>query len=146
MTLLKAGDKAPDFKLPGHDGKEYSLKNFAGKNVVLYFYPKDDTPGCTKEACSFRDNLPTFEGVNAAIVGVSADGKDSHNKFIDKYKLNFLLLSDPSKTMLKAYGVLKENGGIARTTYLIDGSGKIKHVFANVSVDGHTQEILKVLK
>ncbi len=153
MKILQVGDKAPDFSLLGSDGKTYSLKNFKGKKLVLYFYPKDDTSGCTKEACSFRDELPTIQKNDAVVVGVSGDSISSHEKFITKYKLNFLLLSDESKTMLQEYGVWKEKSmygrkymGVERTTFIIDGKGKITHIFNKVKVDGHTEEILKALE
>ena len=103
--MLNPGDKAPYFELADQDGKTVKLTDFAGKNLVLYFYPKDDTSGCTKEACSFRDELPSFEGINAAVVGVSPDPVKSHRKFADRYSLNFTLLSDESKSMLEAYVV-----------------------------------------
>lgn len=150
--MLNPGDKAPYFELQDQDGNLVKLTDFEGKNLVLYFYPKDDTSGCTKEACSFRDELPSFEGINAAIVGVSPDSVKSHRKFIDKYSLNFTLLSDESKSMLEAYGVWKEKSmygkkymGVERTTYIIDPSGKIKAVFNKVKVDGHTEEVKKAL-
>lgn len=150
--MLNPGDKAPYFELQDQDGKTVKLTDFAGKNLVLYFYPKDDTSGCTKEACSFRDDLPSFEGINAAVVGVSPDPVKSHRKFADKYSLNFTLLSDESKSMLEAYGVWKEKSmygkkymGVERTTYIIDGSGVVKSVFAKVKVDGHSEEVKKAL-
>jgi peroxiredoxin Q/BCP len=150
--MLNPGDKAPWFELPDQDGKIVKLSDYAGKKLVLYFYPKDDTSGCTKEACSFRDELSIFEGINAAIVGVSGDSVKSHRKFVDKYNLNFTLLSDESKTMLENYGVWKEKSmygrkymGIERTTFIIDETGVIKNIFAKVKVDGHTEEVKKVL-
>ncbi len=150
--MLNPGDKAPYFEVQDQDGKTVKLTDFAGKNLVLYFYPKDDTSGCTKEACSFRDDLPSFEGINAAVVGVSPDPVKSHRKFADKYSLNFTLLSDESKTMLEAYGVWKEKSmygrkymGVERTTYIIDPSGVVKNVFAKVKVDGHSEEVKKAL-
>ena len=119
---------------------------------MLYFYPKDDTSGCTKEACSFRDNLSSVKKKDAVVVGVSPDGITAHEKFISKYDLNFLLLSDESKDMLQAYGVWKEKSmygrkymGVERTTLIIDEKGKISHVFPKVKVDGHTEEVLKAL-
>ncbi len=150
--MLNPGDNAPYFELHDQDGNLVKLTDFAGKNLVLYFYPKDDTSGCTKEACSFRDELPSFEGINAAVVGVSPDPVKSHRKFVDKYSLNFTLLSDESKTMLEAYGVWKEKSmygkkymGVERTTYVIDPTGKIKTVFNKVKVEGHTEEVKKAL-
>jgi len=142
MNLLKVGDVAPEFCLQGSDGKEHRLQDFRDEKLVLYFYPKDSTPGCTQESCDFRDYKNVIEATEAKIVGVSADSIDSHKKFIDKHDLNFLLLSDPSKTMLTAYGVLKENGGIARTTYIIDAKGKIAKVYPQVSVAGHVEDII----
>ncbi len=150
--MLKAGDKAPDFTLPSTDGTEMSLKDFRGKKVVLYFYPKDDTSGCTKEACSFRDNLARVKKKGAVILGVSADAVKSHGKFTDKYELNFPLLSDESKEMINAYGVWQEKSfmgrtymGIVRTTFIIDEKGKIAHIFEKVKVEGHTDEVLQKL-
>ncbi|MBN8546695.1 MAG: thioredoxin-dependent thiol peroxidase [Ignavibacteria bacterium] len=150
--MLNTGDKAPYFELPNQDGETVKLTDLKGKNVVLYFYPKDDTSGCTKEACSFRDELSIFEGVNATIIGVSGDSVKSHRKFADKYSLNFTLLSDESKQMLEAYGVWKEKSmygkkymGIERTTFVIDPEGTIKKVFNKVKVDGHTEEVKKAL-
>jgi peroxiredoxin Q/BCP len=150
---LKAGDKAPSFSLLDDAGNKVSLKDFKGKNVVLYFYPKDDTSGCTKEACSFRDNIRMFEKNGTVIIGVSKDSVDSHRKFRTKYDLPFALLSDESTDMLQKYGVWKEKSmygkkymGIERTTFVIDKNGKIKSVFRKVKVDGHTQEVLATLK
>lgn len=150
--MLKEGDKAPDFKLKDSNGKIVSLKDFRGKDVVLYFYPKDDTSGCTKEACSFRDSYPDFNKLDAVILGISADSEESHRKFISKYELPFTLLSDPGKEAIDAYGVWKEKSmygkkymGIERTTFLIDRNGKIKKIFPKVKVDGHADEILSFL-
>lgn len=150
--MLNVGDKAPEFSLPSTTGEIVSLKDLRGKKVVLYFYPKDDTPGCTKEACSFRDHLAQVKRKGALIFGVSADSVKSHQKFADKYELNFPLLSDESKEMLKAYGVWqkksfmgKEYMGIVRTTFIIDEDGRIAHVFSNVKVEGHTDEVLSKL-
>lgn len=152
MAALKIGDAAPDFSLLGSDGKTYSLKDFKGKKVVLYFYPKDDTSGCTAEACSFRDNLSAIKKKDAVVIGVSADSVESHTKFIDKYDLNFTLLSDENKTVLKKYGVWKEKSmygrkymGIERTTFIINEHGKISHIFPKVKVNGHTEEVLTAL-
>jgi thioredoxin-dependent peroxiredoxin len=152
MAELKVGSSAPDFSLDGNDGKKHSLKEFRGKKVVLYFYPKDDTSGCTKESCSFRDNLSSIKAKGAVVIGVSADGTESHKKFISKYDLNFPLLSDESKSMLERYGVWQMKSfmgrkylGIVRTTFIIDEKGKISHIFPKVKVDGHTEEILNAL-
>ncbi len=146
------GDPAPDFRLPADDGKTYSLKDLRGQKVVLYFYPKDDTPGCTKEACSFRDNLGRVRSKGAIVLGVSKDDLESHAKFRKKYSLSFPLLSDPEGKVLEAYGVWKEKNlygkmfmGIERTTYVIDEGGRVKKVFPRVKVDGHVDEVLAVL-
>ena len=150
--MLKVGDKAPDFTLSSTDGTEMSLKDFREKKVVLYFYPKDDTSGCTKEACSFRDNLARVKKKGAVILGVSADPVTSHQKFTDKYDLTFPLLSDESKEMINSYGVWQKKSfmgkkymGIVRTTFVIDEKGKIAHIFEKVKVEGHTDEVLEKL-
>jgi thioredoxin-dependent peroxiredoxin len=150
--MLKTGDKAPDFKLTADDGKSYSLKDFRGKNIILYFYPKDMTSGCTAEACDFRDNIKLFQKKNTVVIGVSKDNTESHRKFKSKYELPFTLLSDESMDMLNAYGVWKEKSmygrkymGIERTTYIIDAKGKIKEIFNKVKVTGHIEEILNKL-
>ena len=147
--MLKVGDKAPDFKLSADDGKNYSLKDFAGKKIVLYFYPKDNTSGCTAEACDFRDNIKLFNKKNAVVIGVSKDSIESHIKFKSKFELPFLLLSDETLKSLKDYMVWKEKSlygrkymGIERTTYVIDEKGKIKNIYNKVKVDGHIEEIL----
>ena len=147
--MLKTGDKAPEFDLVGDDGKKYSLKDFIGKKVVLYFYPKDDTSGCTAEACSFRDNIKNFEKKNAIIIGVSKDNTASHIKFKNKFELPFRLLSDESTKMLEKYEAWKEKSmygrkymGIERTTFIIDEKGYITEIFRKVKVDGHIEEVL----
>jgi len=152
MTELKVGDIAPDFELPTGEGTTASLKEFRGRKVVLYFYPKDDTPGCTKEACSFRDSLAAVKRKGAVILGVSPDSPESHQKFAAKYRLPFTLLSDGEKTMVKDYGVWKEKNmygrkymGTERTTFVINHKGIITHIFPKVKVEGHVQEILKAL-
>lgn len=150
---LKVGDPAPDFRLPSTEGREVSLKEFQGKkNVVLYFYPKDDTPGCTKESCSFRDEKLKFDKKDAVILGVSFDDLKSHAKFVEKYKLPFTLLSDEDKKVATAYGVYKEKSmygrtymGIERSTFVIGKDGKLAQIYRKVSVDGHSEEILKAL-
>lgn len=149
---LRAGQKAPNFTLLSDTGEKISLKDFRGKKVVLYFYPKDDTPGCTKEACSFRDNMNRILERGAVVIGVSADSVESHKKFKEKYNLNFPLLSDEKHKVLEKYGVWKERilygkkfMGTERTTFIIDESGKIAHIFRKVKVDGHTEEVLKKL-
>jgi len=152
MAMLTAGSKAPDFSLPSNDGGTVSLKSLRGKKVVLYFYPKDHTSGCTKEACDFRDNWSAVKRKGAVVVGVSADSVASHDKFAAKFDLPFTLVSDEEKTMLKAYGVWQKKSmygntyfGIVRTTYVIDERGIISHVFPKVKVDGHVDEVLAVL-
>jgi len=144
--MIKEGQKAPDFNALDYNGKKVNLKNFRGKNVVLYFYPKDDTPGCIKEACSFRDDIQMYKGMDAEVVGVSVDGIESHKKFSNKYGLNFTLLSDKKKVITKKYGVLKITGMAKRTTFLIGKDGKVKYVFKDVKPDGHSKEVLQKLK
>jgi peroxiredoxin Q/BCP len=145
---LKAGDPAPDFEGPTSDGSRLGLKNFLGKkNVVLYFYPKDDTPGCTKEACSFRDNLQPIRDMGAEIIGVSLDSIESHGKFASKYDLSFPLISDKEKRIANAYGVLRDTGtSTNRVTFIIDKTGKIAKVFPKVDVTKHTEEVVSALK
>lgn len=152
MPQLQVGDKAPDFSLPDGDGGTVSLKDLKGKKVVLYFYPKDDTSGCTREACSFRDNMSKVKKKGAVVVGVSTDGVDSHRKFAEKYDLTFPLASDEKRELVNAYGVWKEKSmygrkymGTERTTFVIDEKGKITHIFPKVKVEGHVEEILAVL-
>jgi peroxiredoxin Q/BCP len=147
-TEVKVGDSAPDFSGPTSDGTQLGLKDFAGKkNVVLYFYPKDDTPGCTKEACSFRDNLDSVRKLGAEIIGVSLDSIDSHKKFTSKYKLTFPLISDREKRIARAYGALKDTGtSTNRVTFIIDKAGKIAKIFPKVDVTKHTEEIVEALK
>ncbi|MBK9099592.1 MAG: thioredoxin-dependent thiol peroxidase [bacterium] len=150
---LKVGDKAPAFKLKNQDGELISLSDLKGKPVVLYFYPKDDTPGCTKEACNFRDEFPKFGKLKAEIIGISTDSVDSHKKFADKYKLPFNLLADEKKEIVEKYGVWKEKNmygkkymGIERTTFIIDANGKISKIFPKVKVDDHNKEVMDALK
>lgn len=150
---LKVGDKAPDFSLPDQHGKTVALKSLKGKQIVLYFYPKDDTPGCTKEACDFRDLEAQTMRAGAVIVGVSLDGKESHQKFIKKYGLPFSLLSDEDGAVSKSYGVYKEKNmygkkywGIERSTFVIDQDANLKAIFRKVKVDGHVDEVLKALR
>lgn len=145
--LPKVGDKAPEFKMPDQSGKEVQLRDFhAKKNVVLYFYPKDDTPGCTKEACNFRDQHPNFADLDTQILGVSVDGVESHQKFVEKYQLGFPLLSDAEKNVSRAYGVLNEKGYDSRVTFVIDKEGIIRAVFPEVRVDGHWEEVKKAIE
>lgn len=145
---LKTGDAAPDFSLENESGKTISLKNLAGKWTVLYFYPKDDTPGCTIEAITFTKQLSSFEKMDGVILGVSPDSCESHQKFIKKHKLKVGLLSDPTHAMLESYGVWqlkkfmgREYLGVVRTTFLIDPKGKIACVWPNVKVEGHVEEV-----
>jgi thioredoxin-dependent peroxiredoxin len=146
---LKVGQKAPAFSLPNQDGNIVSLSDFKGKKVVLYFYPKDDTPGCTKESCAFRDGIDEIRGSGAEVLGVSGDSVESHKKFVKKFNLNFPLISDENKKMLHAYGVWKEKSlygrkymGIERTTFIINEEGKIDDIFHKVKIDGHLEEVL----
>ena len=150
--MLAEGKKAPAFTLSDSDGKKVSLKDFIGKNVVLYFYPKDNTPGCTTEACDFKEALPNFKKINAVVLGVSPDSQASHRKFADKYALPFTLLSDEDKKVLEKYGVWQEKSmygkkymGVVRTTIVIDKTGKVKKIFPKVKVKGHVDEVLKTL-
>ena len=146
---VQVGDKAPDFNLPTDGGKSLSMGDLKGKNVVLYFYPKDDTPGCTREACSFRDNLPKFSAMDATIVGVSSDSSESHDAFKAKFQLPFPLVSDVDGKLSEGYGVWVERErdgkkffGINRSTFLIDKAGVIRREWRGVNVDGHSEEIL----
>ena len=147
------GDVAPDITLPSSSGKSVKLSSLKGKQVVLYFYPKDDTSGCTIEACAFRDNMPKFDGLDAVVLGVSRDDLDSHSKFIDKYSLNFTLLSDKDGAANKLYDTwkLKTFGGkkywgTERSTFIIGADGKIKKIFRRVNPQGHEKEVLEALK
>ncbi len=149
MTL-SVGDKAPDFNLPIETGEMLSLGSLKGKKVVLYFYPKDDTPGCTKEACGFRDNLADFNDINAQVIGVSKDPIKKHVKFIEKYDLNFPLVSDEEGTLCEAYGVWVEKSmygkkymGIDRATFLIDEEGVIQKIWRKVKVPGHVEDVMQ---
>ena len=151
---VEIGSPAPDFTMPTDGGGEVSLSALRGKKVVLYFYPKDDTSGCTKQACGFRDNLPDFSGSDAVIIGVSKDSVASHDKFKKKkYELPFTLASDQTAGVAEKYEVWKEKSmygkkymGIERSTFLIDGEGVIRGVWRKVKVDGHTEEVLKAAK
>jgi len=149
---LKVGQKAPDFTVMDDKGEKVKLADLKGKKVVLYFYPKDDTPGCTKEACAFRDGIDKIKKRGAVVLGVSADSVESHKKFKSKFDLNFPLLADSDKKMVEAYGVWKEKSmygkkymGIERTTFVIDENGKIAHIFPKVKVDQHYDEVLEAL-
>ncbi|MCR4336409.1 MAG: thioredoxin-dependent thiol peroxidase [Candidatus Omnitrophica bacterium] len=150
---IEVGQKAPDFSAPASNGKKVSLKDFKGKNVVLYFYPKDDTPGCTVQACGFRDSIQSIESENTVVVGVSPDSVNSHEKFIKKFDLPFILLSDEDKKISQSYSVWVEKNmygrkymGVARTTFIIDSQGKIVKIFEKVKPQGHNAEILSYLK
>lgn len=148
--MLKEGDSAPEFVVNDQDGNEVKLTDFRGSRVVLYFYPKDNTPGCTKEACSFRDNFDVFTEKGIKVLGVSTDSEKSHQKFIEKFTLPFTLLADTDKTIVNDYGVYGEKSmygkkymGIFRKTFLIDEEGKIVKIFDKVNVSEHAQEVLK---
>ncbi len=152
MALLEVGDKAPAFQAKDQDGETVSLSDFKGKKVVLYFYPKDDTPGCTKEACSFRDGWSKFRKRGVAVLGVSTDDERSHRKFAEKFSLPFPLLADPEKKIVTDYGVWGEKSmygrkymGTHRVTYVIDETGKIAAVWPKVKPDGHADEILEAI-
>src|SRR2546422_11363473 len=149
---LKVGDKAPDFNVSTDAGQKVKLSDFKGKKIVLYFYPKDDTPGCTVEACAFRDGIKEIKKRGAVVLGVSADSVESHKKFKSKFDLNFPLLADTDKNIIEAYGVWKEKSmygkkymGIERTTIIIDKQGKIAHIFPKVKVEQHYDEVLQAL-
>ena len=150
---VAVGQMAPELSIPDQDGQTVTLKSFRGKQVVLYFYPKDDTPGCTKESCDFRDVESQILRAGGAILGVSLDGRESHQKFIKKFGLPFQLLSDEDAAISKAYGVYKEKNmygrkywGIERSTFIIGSEGKLKAIFRKVKVDGHADEVLAALK
>ena len=151
-TTLKAGDKAPDFNSKDQNGEEVSLANFKGKTVILYFYPKDDTPGCTAEACDFRDNYQSLIGKGYEVVGVSTDDSKSHKKFETKYSLPFPLIADEDKSINEAYGVWAEKNmygkkymGTARTTFIIDADGIIKQVIEKVDTKAASQQVLDLI-
>ncbi len=150
---LTTGDKAPTFSLPDQKGKLHKLSDYKGKWILIYFYPKDDTPGCTKEACAIRDNFPKFKKLKLQVLGVSADKVSKHEKFADKYELPFTLLSDEEKTMIKAYGVWgkkkfmgREYMGINRVSFLIDDKGKIAKIYPKVKPADHAEEVLADLE
>ena len=145
----KVGDFAPDFQLPSTRGKDVSIRDFLGKDVILYFYPKDDTPGCTAEACSFRDHESDLSRTGAIVLGVSTDSLESHEKFRGKFNLNFPLLSDETADVAKMYGVWKEKNlygrrtwGVARTTYWIGTDGRVRKVYKKVDTANHAEEVL----
>ncbi len=149
---IEEGEAAPDFTLQADDGREVRLSQLRGKPVVLYFYPKDDTPGCTKEACAFRDRRDEIAAAGAVVLGVSPDDVASHRRFRDKFALNFPLLADPDHRVAEAYGAWGEKTlygktamGIRRSTFLIDREGKVRRAWKKVSVDGHDEEVLSAL-
>jgi len=151
--MLSIGDKAPEFTMKNQNGDEVSLAALRGKTVVLYFYPKDDTPGCTKEACGFRDLTSDFSAVGAEVFGVSPDSVSSHDKFASKYNLPFQLLSDEDKKIVNQYGVWKEKSmygrkymGVERTTFVIDREGKIAQIYPKVQVTNHPEAVLETVK
>jgi peroxiredoxin Q/BCP len=149
---MKTGDTAPTFTLADKDGKNVSLSDFSGKKVVLYFYPKDNTPGCTRQACAFAPNFDEFHKRNVVVIGISKDSVESHRKFAEKYELPFILLADPELQAIQAYGVWQEKKlygkvsmGVVRTTFLIDESGKIAEIMPKVKPDTNASEILEKL-
>lgn len=151
--MLKEGDKAPAFKARDADGNQVKLSDFRGQKVVLYFYPKDDTPGCTKEACSFRDSHSKLTRRGIKVLGISLDSEASHKKFAAKYDLPFTLLSDPERSVAEAYGTYGEKKfmgrtymGLHRMTFLIDEKGRIKKIFNKVKPEGHADEVLEAFK
>lgn len=153
MPIPNVGDRAPDFQLQDQSGSTVSLSKLAGKHVVLYFYPKDDTPGCTKEACSFRDEYSALQAAGAVVLGVSTDDVKSHDKFARKYSLPFPLLADTGHQVAEAYGVWGEKSlygrkfmGVTRATFLIGPEGKVSHVWPKVKPENHAQEVLTALK
>lgn len=149
MVKLKGGDRAPAFTLPDQDGNSVSLEDFAGRRVLVYFYPKDDTPGCTKEACQFNDNLAAFERAGVPVLGISPDPAESHQAFRSKYGLGLRLLSDPDHAAMEAYGAWGEKvrygrptTGVIRSTFLVDEQGRIARAWYEVKADGHAQRVL----
>lgn len=151
--MRRTGDRVPDFDLATDRGDRVSSTALRGRRFVLYFYPKDDTPGCTREACSFRDNLPAFEGAGVPVYGVSADDTAAHARFVHKHRLNFPLLADPDRQLIQAMGVWVEKSlygrryfGIARATFVISAEGRIEKVWEKVSPDGHGPEVLAYLR
>lgn len=150
--MLKVNSKAPDFKLTAGDGNEYSLNNFKGKKVVLYFYPKDSTAGCTKQALGFAEHFNALQNNNVIVIGINKDSVSSHAKFAEKYSLPFILLSNPEKDVIEEYGVWQEKKmcgkvsmGIVRTTFIINEEGNIEKIFEKVKADGHIYEVMDYL-
>lgn len=153
MNLAQMSKKAPSFSLPDQNGKKHRLSEYTGKYILLYFYPKDDTPGCTKEACALRDNFPAFKKLGITVFGVSADNEKSHKKFEEKYSLPFTLLSDVDHTVAEAYGAWglkkfmgREYDGIHRVSFLINPEGKIAKVYEKVKPEVHAEEVIADLK
>ena len=151
--MLKIGDPAPEFTLPDQDGNLVSLKDFAGKKVILYFYPRDNTPGCTRQAQAFAAAYAQFQAMDVVVIGISKDSTASHQRFAQKYELPFLLLSDPQLSAIQAYGVWQEKKmygkvsmGVVRTTFLIDQSGRIEQIMPKVKPDTNAQQLLDLLK
>ncbi len=151
--MVEAGKPAPEISLPDQNGKIVKLSKLKGSPVVLYFYPKDDTSGCTKEACAFRDAIADYEKLGAKIVGVSPDGAESHARFVKKHGLPFTLLADTDKTACEAYGVWKEKSmygkkymGVERTTFVIDARGIVRQIFPKVKVEGHSSAVLEAIE
>lgn len=151
--MVEEGKKAPDFTLPAADGSTVRLRELRGQPVVLYFYPKDDTPGCTREACGFQESLAHIRRTGATVLGVSPDGVDSHQRFADKYSLRFPLLADTDKKVATKYGAWGEKvmygkkvTGMIRSTFVIDAEGTVRKVFPRVRVDGHAEKVLEALK
>lgn len=144
---LEVGDPIPSFKLKDSEGLEFTDEDFIGAPLVLFFYPKDDTPGCTKEACSFRDNLAELDSLDVIVIGVSPDSQESHEKFIEKHNLNFTLFADTTKDLCKVFGVISEDGTkLERSTFLIDYDGTIQWIERPVSVDGHVDRVITAVK
>ncbi len=153
MSRLSKGDKAPDFTLPDQDGEEVSLAAFAGRRVVVYFYPKDDTPGCTTEACQFNDGLPDFSGLGVDVLGISADPAASHRRFRERHGLTLRLLSDADHAVMARYGAWgektlygKTSVGVIRSTFLVGRDGRIERAWYNVRADGHAGKVLEAVE
>lgn len=152
MSALKTGDQAPAFSAKNQNGETISLSDFAGKTVILYFYPKDDTPGCTAEACSFRDNYEALQAKGYVVIGVSTDDEKSHTKFVNKYNLPFNLIADTDKNIVEAYGVWVEKSmygktymGTTRKTFIINPEGKIAHIIEKVDTKNSSQQVLDLV-
>ena len=151
--MLEAGTKAPNFTLPDQNGREVSLSDFAGKRIVVYFYPRDNTPGCTRQACAFAGAYADYQKLDVPVIGISKDSAASHQKFADKNHLPFILLSDPGRSAIEAYGVWQEKKlygkvsmGVVRSTFIIDRAGVIRHALYNVNYKGHALEVLRLVK